>query len=127
MVDTVAVKRGPFAMVDMYGTPYTGALHVVERYRLLDEGAANEAEERGQRELSRLRRDESQAHRGADKSEALQVQFTVENRGAFTKAWSAAVTYRHLLIDWREMVCAENIHRYFEADEKVPVADKPDF
>jgi hypothetical protein len=32
-----------------------------------------------------------------------------------------------LLVDWREMVCAENVHRYFEKDERVPVADKPDF
>jgi hypothetical protein len=99
----------------------------VERYRLLDEGAAREAEERGQRELSRLRRNESQARQGADKGKALQVQFTVEDKGAFTMPWSAAVTYRHLLIDWREMVCAENIHRYFEPDEQVPVAERPDF
>jgi hypothetical protein len=27
-------------MLDMYGTPYTRALHVVERYRLLDYEAA---------------------------------------------------------------------------------------
>jgi hypothetical protein len=127
VVDTVAIKRGPFAMVDMYGTPYTDALHVVERYRLLEGAAAKEAEERGQRELSRLRRNESQAQRGADKGKALQVQFTVEDKGAFTMPWSAAVTYRHQLIEWREMACAENIHRYFEADENVPVADKPDF
>ncbi len=127
VVDTVAIKRGPFAMVDMYGTPHTDALHVVERYRLLEEDAAKEAEERGQRELSHLRRNESQARRGDDKGKALQVQFTVEDKGAFTTPWSAGVTYRRQLIEWREMACAENIHRYFEADEKVPVADKPDF
>ena len=63
----------------------------------------------------------------ADKGKALQVQFTVEDEGAFTMPWSAAVTYRRLLAEWRESVCAENIHRYFEEDEKVPVADKPDF
>jgi hypothetical protein len=40
--DTVGVKIGPFAMVDFYGTPYTQALHVVERYRLLDYEAAKE-------------------------------------------------------------------------------------
>jgi hypothetical protein len=34
VIDTVGVKRGPFAMVDMYGTPFSPALHVVERYRL---------------------------------------------------------------------------------------------
>jgi len=29
-------KSGRFAMVDMYGTPHSPALHVVERYRLVD-------------------------------------------------------------------------------------------
>jgi hypothetical protein len=44
VIDTVGVKTGPFAMVDMYGTPYSQALHVVERYRLLDYQAAKAAE-----------------------------------------------------------------------------------
>jgi hypothetical protein len=57
VIDTVGVKIGPFAMVDMYGTPHSPALHVVERYRLLDYEAAKQAEERGQRELSRFGRD----------------------------------------------------------------------
>jgi hypothetical protein len=36
VIDTVGIKTDrPFAMVDMFGTPYSGALHVVERYRLL--------------------------------------------------------------------------------------------
>jgi hypothetical protein len=35
VIDTVGVKIGPFAMVDMYGTPHSEALHVGERYRLL--------------------------------------------------------------------------------------------
>jgi hypothetical protein len=43
VVDTVGIRTDrPFAMVDMYGTPYTSALHVVERYRLLDYDAAKE-------------------------------------------------------------------------------------
>jgi hypothetical protein len=47
VIDTVGIKVGPFAMVDVYGTPYTEALHVVERYRLLDSEAAKAAQERG--------------------------------------------------------------------------------
>jgi hypothetical protein len=35
VIDTVAVKIGPFATVDWYGTPHTEALHVVERYRVI--------------------------------------------------------------------------------------------
>jgi hypothetical protein len=47
VIDTVGIKIGPFSMVDMYGTPYTEALHVVERYRLLDYESAKNAQERG--------------------------------------------------------------------------------
>jgi hypothetical protein len=50
VIDTMGVKLGPFAMVDMYGTPYTQALHVVERYRLLDYEAAREGLERAAKE-----------------------------------------------------------------------------
>ena len=50
VIDTVGIKIGPFAMVDWYGTPFTEALHVVERYRLLDYEAAKAAEERGEKE-----------------------------------------------------------------------------
>jgi hypothetical protein len=54
VIDTVGVKIGPFAMVDMYGTPHSPALHVVERYRLLDYEAGKQEEERGERGNFRL-------------------------------------------------------------------------
>jgi hypothetical protein len=54
VIDTVGVKIGPFAMVDMYGTPHSPALHVVERYRLLDYETAKGEEERGERGNFRL-------------------------------------------------------------------------
>jgi len=50
VIDTVGVKIGLFAMVDFYGTPYTEALHVVERYQLLDYETAKEGLERDARE-----------------------------------------------------------------------------
>jgi hypothetical protein len=55
VVDTVGIRTDrPFAMVDMYGTPYTQALHVVERYRLLDYEDAKEGLERNAKENFRL-------------------------------------------------------------------------
>src|SRR5262245_58364921 len=37
VVDTVGVKTDrPYAMQDLFGTPYTDKLHIVERYRLRD-------------------------------------------------------------------------------------------
>jgi hypothetical protein len=35
VIDTVGVKTDrPYAMIDLFGTPYTKSLHIVERYRL---------------------------------------------------------------------------------------------
>ena len=42
VIDTVGIKVGRYSMVDWYGTPHTEALHVVERYRMLDSEAAKE-------------------------------------------------------------------------------------
>ena len=52
VIDTVGIKSGPFAMVDMYGTPHSPALHVVERYRLVDYDDAKDAMERNAKENS---------------------------------------------------------------------------
>ena len=45
LIDTVGIKIGRFSMVDWFGTPYTEALHLVERYRLLDYEATMKAVE----------------------------------------------------------------------------------
>jgi hypothetical protein len=42
-IDTLGVKIEPFATVDMYGTPPSPALRVVERCRLLDYDDAKDA------------------------------------------------------------------------------------
>jgi hypothetical protein len=55
VIDTVGIRIGPFAAVDIFGTPYTEALHVVERYRLIDYEAGIEAQEWGLKENPRLR------------------------------------------------------------------------
>jgi hypothetical protein len=131
VIDTVGFKIGPFSMIDQYGTPYTQALHVVERYRLIDYEAAKEAQERGGKENSRRGDNSIGAGWAADpnyKGKGLQLQFTVEDEGVFTTAWSATKTYRRVFRDWPENVCAENPHKYnTERDAAVPTADKPDF
>ncbi len=128
VIDTVGVRIGPFAMLDMYGTPHSPALHVVERYRLLDYEAAKQAQERGQRELSRFGRDPGFARNPDDKGPGLQLEFTVEDEGVFTTRWSASISYRRPLGAWPEMACAENAQGYFSATHAaVPTAVKPDF
>ena len=130
VIDTVGVKTDrPLAMLDMYGTPYTQALHVVERYRLLDYEAAREGLERDAKEYgvipnTSMQRDPN--YRG----KYLQLLFTVEDQGVFTMPWSATITYSRPLGEWVEDVCAEgteNTH-YSPREEAVfPTANKPDF
>ena len=132
VVDTVGIKVGRYTMVDRFGTPYTQALHVVERYRLLDYEAAKEAQERAQKEWPLV------GAYGVDpdyRGKGLQLEFTVEDDGVFTMPWSATITYRRAgHEDWQERACAENVQYYYsgvqyysDKDARIPTADKPDF
>jgi hypothetical protein len=77
VIDTVGIKVGPFAMVDWYGTPHTEALHVIERYRMLDYEVAKEGFERDAKERNVAQGMRNPNHRG----KSLQLQFTVEDQG----------------------------------------------
>jgi hypothetical protein len=131
VIDTAGVKIGPYAMVDWYGTPHSPALHVVERYRLLDYAAAKEGLERSAKE--NFIPDFN--GRPRETSKYLQLLFTVEDPAVFTTPWSATMTYERENSSpgdnrraWEEEVCAENLHKYgTEKDPIVPTADKPDF
>jgi len=128
VIDTVGIKSGPFSMIDWYGTPYTEALHVVERYRLIDGEAAREAEERGVRVVARVQGGDGFVPDPKYKDRGLQLQFTVEDEGVFTMPWSATITRRRSSSEWPEFVCAENPHGYFPGKHAaVPAADRPDF
>jgi hypothetical protein len=125
VIDTVGIKIGPFAMVDMYGTPHSPALHVVERYRLVDYAAAKDAMDRNAKENSRTPgADFDDAYRG----KVLQLHFTVEDKDVFTMPWTATITYRPAVGGWQDLICSENIHEYYgRKDSAVPRAYKPDF
>src|SRR6516162_6835368 len=131
VIDTVGVKIGPFAMVDFYGTPYTQALHVVERYRLIDYEAAKEGLDRDARENMRPARgaDAGSAPDYSYRGKHLQLHFTVEDGGVFTMPWSATIMYRRGKEESREVVCPENKQELAIAGRgaAVPTANKPDF
>ena len=130
VIDTVGVKLGPYRMLDRFGTPYTQALHVVERYRLLDYEATKEALDRAAKEWPRGGANIDPNYRG----KGLQLEFTVEDQGVFTTPWSATITYgRDANTEWEERVCAENVQHEYDGqffsdkDAHLPTADKPDF
>jgi hypothetical protein len=130
VIDTVGIKTDrPYAMVDWFGTPYSEALHVVERYRLLDYNAWKEAEEREEREnFGVLVSEQGFARDSEYKGRGLQLELTVEDEGVFTTPWTATLTYVPGPAIMVETVCAENRSQYYSNDEAdVPTADKPDF
>ena len=97
VVDTIGLNTKTF--VDSYQTPHTEQLHVVERFRIVEDG------------------------------KALEVTARVEDPGAFTMPWTAVQRYRRAEQGpMVEAVCAENNDKFFNYDiEPIPTAQKPDF
>jgi hypothetical protein len=97
VVDTIGLNTRTF--VDGYRTPHTEQLHVIERYRIVDEG------------------------------KALEVTARVDDPGAFTTPWTALQRYsRTDEAPLGEEICAENNDKSFGYDvEPIPTAATPDF
>jgi hypothetical protein len=128
VIDTVGIKIGRFSMIDWFGTPYTEALHLVERYRLLDYENTMKAVVWAAKEHARSNNPGSGPRPDPNyKGKGLQIRLTVEDAGAFTMAWSATLTFRRALDEWRELVCAENTEWFPGTYSAIPMADKPDF
>ncbi len=112
VVDTVGINPDrPHAMLDLYGTPYTKDLHLVERFRLIDYEEAKDGLARDAKENVRIPNGPADRnYRGKH----LQVRFTVEDKGAFTTPWTATITYALGSKIWPETVCAENVFGFGE-------------
>jgi hypothetical protein len=126
VIDTVGVRTDrKYAMIDLFGTPYTKSLHIVERYSLRDYDDVKDAIERNKKENWLFNGDVFSAHRG----KFLQVHVMIEDEGVFTTPWTATMTYVPGPEQFPETVCAENRHQYYynNDDADVPRADRPDF
>ena len=82
VIDTVAQNDKTF--LDYYRTPHTTKLHVVERWRLIDDG------------------------------QKLEATYTVDDPDAFYQPWSAVRQYRRVQQPMLEEVCAENNQHLFD-------------
>jgi hypothetical protein len=132
VVDTVGMRTGPLAVLDRYGTPFGSALHVVERYRLIDAKTATEAEAKhlrlyGDRVVpNRFDPWGSEIDLSPDKM-SLRVEVTVDDAGIFTRPWTGLLTYRPKTGMWAEVACAENLQEPPGLEKNNPVDDTPDF
>ena len=95
VVDTIGFNDN--APVDIYSTPHTDKMRVVERYSLRDNG------------------------------ETLHVDFTVEDPGAFTAPWSATASYAATALPYVEILCAENNRFPDGSEVQMPMDTAPDF
>ena len=96
VIDTIGQNDKTF--IDYFRTPHTAKLHVVERWRIVNDG------------------------------KTLEVNFRVDDPDTFNEPWSATRRYRRQPIEMyaqQEEICAENNEHLF--DYHIPVAGKPDF
>jgi hypothetical protein len=115
VIDTIGQKVGPLSMTDRYGTPFSAALHVIERYRLIDGTVARDLQQKHESTYFGAGRSSPPANqygRGEIDPDltkpGLRAEITVDDPATFTMPWSAFVTYRRAQGTWPEAVCAEN-------------------
>src|ERR1700704_879261 len=125
VIDTVGIRTDrPFAMIDLFGTPYTEKLHVVERYRLADYEDVKDAMQRGTKENRRA----GGPYNPNYKDKYLQVNFTIKDEGAFTTPWTAIMIYLREREEFPEAVCAEGRFGFHNNEGgDLPQSAKPDF
>jgi len=76
IIDTIGFNDRTF--LDNYRTPHTDQLHVVERWRLGDDG------------------------------NTLEVRFKVDDPGTFNTPWTGLHRFRRVQRPWHEEICSEN-------------------
>jgi hypothetical protein len=126
VIDTVGIKADrPYAMQDLFGTPYTDRLHMVERYRLRSYDEVKDALARNQKENWLYQGDVWSRSRNG---KFMQAEVTVEDGGVFTTPYSGTLTYVPRRDPIAESVCAENPNEYYNNKlSDLPLAKTPDF
>jgi hypothetical protein len=129
VIDTVGIKVDGFTSIDRFGTPQSDAMHVVERYRLIDGASAKAAVDTYEKREGTVGGGGRVAGYNPDTSlKGLQLDVTMEDPKVFTAPLTARVTYRRVVTEWTESVCADNpVEHYKDEWIGLPKADRPDF
>ena len=129
VIDTIGMKVDEFLSVDRFGTPVTEAMHVVERYRLVDGPAAKTAMDAYEKREGTVGGGGRDAGYHPDPNlKALQLELTMTDPNVFTAPLTVRVTYRRLVTEYQENVCADNpVEHYKDEWIGLPRADRPNF
>jgi len=96
VIDTIGLNDRTY--VDLFRTPHTTALHVIERWKLSADG------------------------------KAIDLRARVEDPGAFKAPYQVTKHYTKVETPWLEVACAENpIGPVYQGLDPIPQAETPDF
>jgi len=102
---------------------------VIERYRLIDYAVAKAATDAFEKREGTVGGGGRDAGYHPDTSlKGLQLDVTMEDAKVFKSPLTARVTYRRLITESQENVCADNpVEHYKDEWIGLPRADRPDF
>ena len=129
VIDTIGIKTDVFTSADRFGTPQSEAMHVIERYRLIDGVLAKAAQDKAEKTEGAVGNGARFSGVDPDTSvKGLQLEVTMEDPNVFTAPLTVLVTYRRLIAEWQENICADNPVEYYK-DEWIglPKAEHADF
>jgi hypothetical protein len=98
VIDTIGLAAHKNGYIDMFRTPHTEKLHVVERFKITADG------------------------------KFLEALVKIEDEDTFNEPMYMAKRWRRSPNNWVETICAENSGEYFNASLRpIPQAKQPDF
>ena len=129
VIDTIGVRTDAFTSVDRFGTPQSEAMHIIERYRLIDGPVAKAQIDKFETTEGTVGGGQRVAGYNPDPGlKGLQLEITMEDPRVFVTPLTARVTYRRVTSQWQELVCAENPMEHYPGEwVGLPRADRPDF
>jgi len=133
VIDTVGIKTDAYSSVDRFGTPQSESMHVIERYRLVDGAVAKAGADRYENAEGHV----GNGGRGQGRNpeynpdlrlKGVELDVTMEDPKVFTAPLTARVTYRPVLSQWDEDICADNPVEHYKGEwVGLPTAQRPDF
>jgi hypothetical protein len=129
VIDTVGVRTDDYTSTDRFGTPVTAAMHIIERYFLIDGVQAKTQMDAWEAREGTVGGGGRVAGYTPDTSlKGLQLEITMDDPNVFVMPLTARSTYRRVISPWAESVCAENPMEHYPGEWiGLPTAEHPDF